>query len=147
MGRSFTFVGMLYLLAAACLLIGIGDAWIGARLWLGGQDGQMTSSDPRIARAAKYAAGSGTLADVEYVTATSRVEVPEFFVREKFIPRLAKGDAIPVRFVPGDPKSAYFDGEKPPSSLWFLLIGVIVLPVAIYAHRQLRREMASSEDG
>jgi hypothetical protein len=147
MGNKFTFVGMLYLVAAACLLIGIGDGWIGARLWMSGQDGKMTSTDPRIARAEKYAPGTNTQADVEFSTAAGAVKVPEFLVRAQYVKRLANGDSIPVRFIPDDPKSAYLDGEKPPSSLWALLVGILALPVAIYAHRQLRREMASSEDG
>ncbi len=146
MGR-FTFVGMMYLMAAAFLLIGIGDGWISARLWMSGQDGRMTSTDPRVARAAKYAADSGVFADVEYSTPSGVVKVPGLFVRANQIPRLANGESIPVRFVTGDPRSAYFDGERPPNSLWFLALGIGVLPVAIYAHRQLRREMASSEDG
>ena len=140
---GLVYVAMLYVVSACALLIGAGDAFIYARYSLRGVDGTMTSTDPGLQRIAKYVGDQATYAHVVYHSAEGDVDVPRKFIRAAHVKRLARGDAIPVRFLRSDPESVLYDRESPPLSLGWLIFGGVAMSVAIVAHILLRRDLGA----
>ncbi|HET9864763.1 MAG TPA: hypothetical protein VFP37_15065 [Steroidobacteraceae bacterium] len=138
--KTYTFVAFLYLIGVGGIGIGLTDLYFKTSRGEY-QSGVMTTTDPAVARVAKYAPGDGTYADVTYTTAKAAIQVPHAYLDGKLVQRAAAGEPIPVRFIGDHPKGGLYDDEQPPAwSPGWLIIGVISLAIAVFAHRLLRRE-------
>lgn len=140
MGK-ISFVAMLYLTAAAGLLIGGGDLFVKAQFTLQGKDAVMRSSDATVLRAAKYAPNDSIRADVVYETEGGLVPVSATFLTGNVVQKLARGEGVPLRFLTGNPHRVLYQGEELPAGIGWLAFGAVALVVAVFAHRQLRREV------
>ncbi len=138
-----TFIAFLYVIGVAFTGLGLVDLYYKVR-FMGAQSGVMTTTDPAVARAAKYSPGDGTYAEVFYTTAKGKVHVPRAFLNADLVKRLADGESIPVKFTGNRPSGGFYDGKEPETNLGWFVIGLIALATAIYAHRLLRKE--SEED-
>jgi len=137
---KYTFVAFLYLIGIGGIGIGVTDFYF--KMPRGEyRAGVMTTTDPAVARMARYAPGEGTYADVVYTTSKGEIQVPHAYVSGKLMQRAAAGEPIPVRFIGDHPKGGLYDDEQPPAwSPGWLIVGAISLAVAVFAHRLLRRE-------
>jgi hypothetical protein len=136
----YKFVAFLYLIGLGGIGIGLTDLYF--KMSRGEyQAGVMTTTDPSVARVAKYSPGDGTYADVVYTTSKGAIQVPHAYLNGRLVQRAAAGEPIPVRFIGDHPHGGLYDDEQPPawSPAW-LIIGVISLATAVFAHRLLRRE-------
>jgi len=144
---KITFIAFLYVIGVGFTGIGLVDAYFSVRNSISysrAESGMMTTTDPAVARMAKYSPGDGTYADVVYTTSKRTVQVPHAYVSREMIKRAAEGVPIPVRFVGDHPGGGWYDGRKPESKFGGLIVGVIFLAVAIFAHRLLRKESGVS---
>ena len=141
--NKFIFVGFLYLIGVAFTVLGAVDLYDRVK-WSRARSGTMSSTDPAVARMAKFSPGDGTYADLVYTTAKGTIAVPHSYVSGDVVKRLANGETIPVRFLGDHPKGGRYDGYEPESSLGWFLFGLISLGVAIVAHRMLRKEAAEA---
>jgi len=139
--RGVVFVAWLYLMAASGLFVGAIDFYEWYRFWRHGENANMESKDPAIARAARLGYYDFLWADVTYVTSSGRVDVSRKPLSGDLVKRLAEGRPIPVRFLKNDPYRVLFDGEQPEKPWGWLIAGILALPVALYAHRLLRRQV------
>lgn len=139
--HKFTFVAFLYLMAGAGLLLGGGALYHRLQFDFGSQTGTMLSTDPGIARAAKFAPGTTVRANVTYTTASGVVTVRDKFVGADDVQILARGEGVPVRFLTSDPLRVLPPNEELPYGFGFFALGFGALAVGVYAHRLLRREM------
>lgn len=138
-----TFVAFLYVIGIGCTGLGLVQLFFDARSairYSRAESGMMTTTDPAVARTAKYSPGDGTYADVVYTTPKRTVHVSHAYVRRDLIQRAADGVPIPVKFNGDHPRGGWYDGDRPNWSFSQLILGLIFLPVAILAHKLLRRE-------
>jgi hypothetical protein len=137
---KYTFVAFLYLIGIGGIGIGLTDLYF--KMPRGEyQSGFMTTTDPAVARVARYSPGDGTYADVVYTTSKGAIPVPHAYLNGKLVQRAAAGESIPVRFIGDHPAGGLYDDEQLPAwSPGWLIIGLISLATAVFAHRMLRRE-------
>ena len=137
------FVAMFYVIGLMFVGLGLVELFLNVRFALGNEQGTMTSTDPTVALVAMLPEADrtyGTTANVVYTTPHGRIEVPRQRLSGKMTERLAKGEAIPVRFLKSDPHTALYDGAEMQMHWGGLIGGAAALAVAIFAHRLLRKE-------
>jgi hypothetical protein len=143
MQSPIAFVATLFIGAACCLGLGV----MGAAEWLewsrGGVHGQMVGDDPRIPIEARTGAPGSVRVNVKYLTDAGEVPAPGVWVSPDVLARLAAGDAVPAYFLRDEPRRVLLDGREPDNPWWFLGIGLVLLPTALYARRLLLRETAA----
>jgi hypothetical protein len=140
---KITFIAFLYVIGVGGTGLGLVDLYFSARnaiQYARAESGVMTTTDPAVGRMAKYSPGDGTYADVVYTTAKRTVQVRHAWLNRDMVRRAADGVPIPVKFVGDHPRGGYYDGEQPEWKFGGLIVGVIFLVVAIFAHRLLRKE-------
>ena len=83
--------------------------------------------------------GARTL-DVRYVSAAGEVVVPNKLVSLDVARKLADGQQLPITYMRNNPARIYYPYERPPNPWPWLILGVVVLPVAFYALKLRKRE-------
>ena len=139
MGK-FTFVGMLYVMAACSFLVGGHELFDKLRFTAAAQEAVMKSSDATLLKTAKYAPNTSTRQNVEYVMKTGTIAVTDVYLSADHLQRLAKGEEIPLKYLPSNPRQVVYPGQDMPSGAGWLVAGGVVLGIAVVAHRLLRRE-------
>jgi hypothetical protein len=139
MGK-FTFVAFLYIFAAIGLFGGGGELF--SKVWfdLNAEKAVMKSTDPVLARTEQYNPGGAATADVDFETTHGAVPVHGVYLSAERVHKLAQGEGIRLRYMKSDPHRFLEEPEELPSGIGWLLLGVIAAGVAVFAHRQLRRE-------
>lgn len=137
------FVATLFIGAACCLGLGVMGAVESLEWSRGGVHGRMVGDDPRIPIEARARAPGSVRVNVKYVTDEGEVKAPGTWVSPDVLARLAAGDAVPAYFLRDEPRRVLLDGREPDNPWWFLGIGVVLLPTALYARRLLLRETAA----
>jgi hypothetical protein len=145
--NKFIFVGMLYLFAAALLVIGAVEVYMRLEYAVNSELGTMTSADPQIQRMAKFAPGSAATADVVVSSSSGTFEVKHRMLSGEIIRRVAEGEIIPVRFLKHRPEAMLYDGKQLPWNVWKLIVGSLVLSLALWSHRKLREESGGTAGG
>ncbi|MDP2343437.1 MAG: hypothetical protein Q8O67_20935 [Deltaproteobacteria bacterium] len=140
MGK-FIFVGMLYVLGGCALAVGGHALFEEIRFARSAQSAVMKSSDPNVARTAKFAPNDSMRADVVYVTANGEIPVRDHYLVAGDVQRLARREGIAIRFREADPHYTLHENEQMPGVLGWMIAGVLVLALAVVAHRLLRQEM------
>ena len=141
---KFTFVAFLYLFAAIGLLLG--GAELFSKVWfdLNAERAVMKSTDPVLARTAKYNPTGGAHADVDYETSHGTVPVHDLYISAEQLHKLARGEGIPIRYMKRNPLRHMEAEEELPSGIGWLILGFVASGVAVFAHRLLRREAGLS---
>ena len=143
MQSPIAFVATLFIGAACCLGLGVG-ALVESLEWSrGGVHGRMVGDDPRIPIEARTGAPGSVRVNVKYLTDDGEIPVPGAWVSADVLARLAAGDPVPVYFLRDEPRRVLLDGREPDHPWWFLGLGIVLTPTALYARRQLLREAAA----
>jgi hypothetical protein len=139
MGK-FTFVAFLYIFAAIGLFGGGGELF--SKVWfdLNAEKAVMKSTDPVLARTVQYNQTGGVYADVDYETSHGTVPVHGLWLSAERVHKLAQGEGIPLRYMKSNPQRFLEGQEEMPNGIGYLILGVVASGVAVFAHRQLRRE-------
>ena len=137
---KFTFVAFLYLFAMIGLFLGGSELFSKVRFELGSESAVMKSTDPQLARTAKYNPTGTVRADVDYETSHGTVPVHDVYLSAKLIQRLVRGEGIPLRYMKSNPQRYLEEWEELPSGIGWLIFGFISSGVAVFAHKLLRRE-------
>ena len=137
---KFTFVAFLYIFAATGLFGGGGELF--SKVWfeLHAEKAIMKSTDPVLARTVKYNPTGSVRADVDYETSHGTVPVHDLYLSAEKVHRLAQGEGIALRYMKNDPQRYLEQQEELPNGIGWLIFGFIASGVAVFAHRQLRRE-------
>ena len=137
---KFTFVAFLYIFAATGLFGGGGELF--SKVWfeLHAEKAIMKSTDPVLARTVKYNPTGSVRADVDYETSHGTLPVHNLYLSAEKVHRLAQGEGIPLRYMKNDPRRYLEQQEELPNGIGWLIFGFIASGVAVFAHRQLRRE-------
>lgn len=144
MGR-YTFVAMLFLMAACGLMMGGMALYENALFRFQGRDADMVATDPPkwlIARDGQY---FPRRVNVKYVGTGKdgthvEVPVPGKYVSAEEVRRLAQGERIPVRYLEGAPERARTAGDDGDNPWGWLIAGALSLGLALYARTLLHRE-------
>ena len=138
--KSVTFVAFLYIFAATGLFGGGGELF--SKVWfdLHAEKATMTSTDPVLARTVKYNPTGNVRADVDYQTSHGTVSAHDVYLSADRVHKLAQGEGIPVRYMKNNPQRFLDEWDDPPSGIGWLILGLVASGVAVFAHRQLRRE-------
>ena len=139
MGK-FTFVAFLYIFAMVGLFLGGGDLL--SKVWfeLHAEKAVMKSTDPVLARTVKYNPTGGVNADVDYETSHGTVPVHGLYLSAERVHKLALGEGIPLRYMKNNPQRYLEEPQELPNGIGWLIFGFVASGVAVFAHRQLRRE-------
>lgn len=137
---KFTFVAFLYIFAATGLFGGGRELF--SKVWfeLHAEKAIMKSTDPVLARTVKYNPTGSVRADVDYETSHGTLPVHDLYLSAEKVHRLAQGEGIPLRYMKNDPRRYLEQQEELPNGIGWLIFGFIASGVAVFAHRQLRRE-------
>ena len=137
---KFTFVAFLYLFAVIGLFLGGGELF--SKVWfeLHAEKAIMKSTDPMLARTAKFNPTGGARADVDYETSHGTVPVNDLQLSPEQVHRLVRGEGIPLRYMKNNPHRHLEEQEELPSGIGWLILGFVASGVAVFAHRHLRRE-------
>ena len=138
--NKITFVAFLYIFAGTGLFLGSAELFMKVRFDLGSERAIMKSTDPVLARTAKYNPTGGARADVDYETSHGTVTVHDLYLSPEQVHKLVEGEGIPVRFMKSDPHWHLDIRENPPNGIGWLVLGVVASGVSVFAHRLLRRE-------
>lgn len=140
----YSFVAMLFIMAATGLLMGGAALYDDALFRFKGRDAVMVATDPPkwlIAHDGNYQTRT---VNVKYVPASAahggEIGVPAKRVSGEEVRRMAQGEQLPVRFIDGDPQHARIDGAQGDNPWGWLALGIIGLFLALYARRLLHRE-------
>jgi len=140
----YSFVAMLFIMAATGFLMGGMALYEDALFRFKGRDAMMVATDPPkwlIARDGNYQTRT---VNVKYVPAAggagAEIAVPAKQVSGDEVRRMAEGERIPVRYVDGDPGHARIDGATGDNPWGWLTLGIVGLLLALYARRLLHRE-------
>ncbi len=110
------------------------------QLHVSGQLADMRSADPAVQRFLRFGQSDYFQANVTYAFEGKQVTVPGLRLRKEYAGRLARGEPIKVNFLPDDPKVVEFV-EDPREITWrFLVMGLLTLPLAIFAAFLYARE-------
>jgi hypothetical protein len=137
---KFTFVAFLYLFAVIGLFLGGSELF--SKVWfeLHAEKAIMKSTDPVLARTAKYNPTGSARADVDYETSHGTVPVHDLYLSAEQVQRLARGEGIPLRYMKSNPQRHFEEREELPNGIGWLILGFVASGVAVFAHRLLRRE-------
>lgn len=138
--NKLLFVAWLFVFAGCGLVVGGINFYEVFRFWNDGQSGVMISSDRILERAVKYETYITMPMDVTYLTPQGSVFVSQKFVPGAIVKRLGEGQQIPVRFLKSEPEHVLYDNSELESPWGWLILGVIMLPVAFYALRLIKQE-------
>lgn len=100
----------------------------------------MKSTDPVLARTAKYNPTGGVSADVDYETSHGTVPVHGVYLSPERVHKLERGEGIPLRYMKNNPQRYLEEPEELPNGIGWLIFGLVASGVAVFAHRLLRRE-------
>ncbi|HEY4370348.1 MAG TPA: hypothetical protein VGN52_00270 [Burkholderiales bacterium] len=136
------FVAMLYLGAAACLLLGSGAAYERIEYRLYAEPATMELADPAKKLVVPEGGYDLTMADVRYVSGASSVVVPQKVLAGPIARQLAAGQKIALFYYTNDPHRVRYPGDELPMPWGWLAGGAVLAGLGAYAHRLLRREGA-----
>ena len=134
------FVAMLFVLALCALLVGAGDLYKHFDYKLHSQQATMELADPEK-KVILYEDSLGTRTlDVKYVSEAGEVLVPQKVVSLDVAKRLVEGEKISITYMTNNTKRVFYYGARPQVPWGWLIVGVLVMIVAIYALRLRKRE-------
>ncbi len=136
--RKITFVASLYIFALVSFLIGGMNLFKYLQFELGGQEALMVLED----KALQLPKGGYDvhLIDVVYVTPDEKIEVAKKRLTGDKARALIGGKDINLIFLTNDPHTVIYSKNDLPNPWAWLVVGVLVLIVALYAHKLLRKE-------
>ncbi|MDP2340414.1 MAG: hypothetical protein Q8O67_05625 [Deltaproteobacteria bacterium] len=140
MGK-FIFVGTLYVFSACALFVVGQQLFEEVRFARSAQSALMKSSDPNVARTARFAPNNSMKADVVYITANAEIPVRDLYLPASDVQQLARGEGIAIKFRESDPYDMLHENEETPGVLGWMIAGVLALALAVFGHRLLRKEM------
>src|SRR5262249_1307346 len=113
-----------------------------SKVWfdLNAEKAVMKSTDPVLARTVQYNQTGGAYAEVDYETSHGTVPVHGLWLSAERVHRLAQGEGIPLRYMKSNPQRFLEEHDELPNGIGYLILGVVASGVAVFAHRQLRRE-------
>ncbi|MGI9262055.1 MAG: hypothetical protein ACR2QR_08465 [Woeseiaceae bacterium] len=107
-----------------------------------GQEATMQLADPDKKVVAFEDTLSVRTVDVMYVSDAGNVVVPNKLLPDDLTDRLFAGEGITVTYLTNRPERVFYYGQRPQVPWGWLIIGLIALPVAIYALKLRKREAA-----
>lgn len=79
------------------------------------------------------------LIDVQYSGPDGVVRVAQKQLVGNIARKVAAGEKIPVTYMKNNPGRVYYAGEKPDQPWGWLVLAVVLLPIALYARKRLHQ--------
>jgi hypothetical protein len=134
------FVAALFVLSLCALLVGGSELYEYFDFKLHSQTATMELANPDK-KVVLYEDSLGTRTlDVKYVSEAGEVVVPQKVVSLDMAKRLAEGEKISLTYMTNNTKRVFYYGARPQIPWGWLIVGVLVMIVAIYALRLRKRE-------